>query len=423
MEQASLAAPDRPRQGNTLALVLAGGSGTRLRGLTEWRAKPAVPFAGQYRTVDFTLSNCVNSGLRRIALLTQYKSQSLIRHIQHSWGFLHRDLGEFLEIWPAQQRVGERWYAGTVDAVCQNRDLIEALAPEHVLVLAGDHVYAMDYSRMLEQHVASRADLTVGCVEVPVEDARSFGIAGIDRDGRVRTFVEKPERPTPMPGRGDVTLASMGIYIFDRRFLFEQMERDAADTDSTHDFGYSLLPSVIPSGRVFAYNFRDSRDPRLPGYWRDVGTVDTYWQAHMELLEDPPRLDLHDESWPLRGERSCLPPARISGPVRVGASILAPGAVVAGDVYRSIVSSRCRIGAHSRINECVLLPGCSVGRNCSLDRVVLDSGCVVPDNSVIGANLLDAADPKYHLSRRGIVLIPNHAAAAGRTTAAARKVA
>ncbi len=423
MEQASRAATDRAREGDTLALVLAGGSGTRLRGLTEWRAKPAVPFAGHYRTVDFTLSNCVNSGLRRIALLTQYKSQSLIRHIQRSWGILHRELGEFVEIWPAQQRLGERWYAGTVDALYQNRDLIEALAPDHVLVLAGDHVYAMDYSRMIAQHIANRADLTVGCVEVPVEDAQGFGIVGIDRDGRVRSFVEKPERPAPAPGRRDVTLASMGIYVFERDFLFEQMERDADDADSTHDFGYSLLPSAIPSGRVFAYSFRDPRDPRLPGYWRNVGTVDTYWQAHMELLEEPARLDLHDEAWPIRGERDGLPPARITGPVRIGASILAPGAVVAGNVYRSIVSSGCRIGAHSRINECVLLPGCSVGRNCSLDRVVLDSGCIVPDNSVIGANLLDAAETKYHLSRRGIVLVPNEAAVAGRTTAAARKVA
>jgi glucose-1-phosphate adenylyltransferase len=406
-----------------LALVLAGGSGKRLRGLTEWRAKPAVPFGGHYRTVDFTLSNCLNSGVRRIALLTQYKSQSLIRHIHHSWGFLRRELDEFIEIWPAQQRLGERWYAGTVDAVHQNRDLIEALDPDVILVLAGDHVYSMDYSPMIEQHVANRADVTVGCVEVPLAEADGYGILGVDRDARIRSFVEKPDRPLPPPGKRDVALASMGIYVFDRSFLFERMERDAADERSRHDFGYSLIPAAIGTARAFAYDFRDSHDPRLPGYWRDVGTVDSYWQAHMDLLEESPRLDLYDESWPIWTERSGHAPARVASRVRVSSAILAPGCIVSGDVYRSVVSAGCRIGARSRISECVLLPGSSVGKNCVLDRAIVDSHCEIPDNSVIGGALLDGSDAGYYLSPAGVVLVPHGGRMSRDGTAAARMVA
>jgi glucose-1-phosphate adenylyltransferase len=423
MEEGSHSPAPRPRVGGALALILAGGSGSRLKGLTRYRAKPAVPFGGHYRTVDFTLSNCINSGIRRVALLTQYKSQSLIRHIQQGWGFLRRELNEFIEIWPAQQRHGERWYAGTVDAVYQNRDLIEALDPDYVLVLAGDHVYSMDYSTMLERHVATRADITVGCVEVPLDEARSFGIVGADRDGRMRSFVEKPDRPLPSPGRRNVTLASMGIYVFTRSALFDRLERDAADPDSQHDFGYSVLPTAIASARVFAYVFEDDRSG-LPGYWRDVGTVDSYWRAHMELLDDEPKLDLFDSSWPIHTAQPSGAPARISRSVRVSASILGQGSIVAGDIHRSVLSANCRVGAHSRVEDSVLLPNVRIGRNCSLERVVVDSDCVIPDNTVIGGDLFEASGPyRQDLSPQGIVLVTRHAHDSTSAASAKRKVA
>lgn len=422
MENSSRSGSRRGR--TTLALILAGGSGTRLKGLTEWRAKPAVPFGGHHRTIDFTLSNCVNSDIRRIALLTQYKSQSLIRHLQQGWGFLRRELDEFIEIWPAQQRCGERWYLGTVDAVRQNRDLIEALDPDHVLVLAGDHVYSMDYSRMLDAHIAARAGITVGCIEVPIDEARrTYGILGMDRDRRVRSFVEKPDRPQPSPGRPDMTLASMGIYVFDREVLFERLDDDAADPDSAHDFGYSLLPKAISAVRVFGYPFR-ARNGTGPGYWRDVGTVDAYWSAHMDLLrEDGPKVDLFDPAWPVWTHTPSCAPARISHSVRVSASIIGQGAVVAGDVVHSVVSAGCEIGAHSRIRDSVLLPGVRIGRNCSLDRVVVDSRCVIPDNTVLGRDLFDdAADYAHHVSPHDILLVTRRTPPSQKA-AAARKVA
>src|SRR5690606_27676021 len=345
---------NRRRRSDVLALILAGGNGTRLMGLTEWRAKPAVPFGGHYRTVDFTLSNCINSDIRRIALLTQYKSQSLIRHVERGWGFLRRELGEFIELWPAQQRCGERWYSGTVDAVHQNRDLIEAIDPKYVMVLAGDHVYAMDYSRMLDAHIEHGADITVGCVEVPLSEAHSFGIVGVDRNLRVRSFVEKPDRPEPSPESRDA-LASMGIYVFDRETLFERLDSDGADPCSAHDFGYSVLPNAIGEAHVFAYLFR-TPDGKTRGYWRDVGTVDSYWAAHMDLLDDSgPKLDLFDASWPIWTHVERCAPARISHSVRVSASIVGQGATIAGNVYHSVVSTGCEIGAHSHIKDSVLL--------------------------------------------------------------------
>lgn len=407
-----------------LALVLAGGNGTRLQGLTERRAKPAVPFGGQYRTIDFTLSNCINSGIRRIAVLTQYKSQSLIRHVEQGFRFLRRELGEFVEIWPAQQRCGERWYSGTVDAVHQNRDLIEALDPEQVLVLAGDHVYAMDYSRMIDAHVESGAQITVGCVEVPLSEAHAFGIVGADGNGRVRSFVEKPEHPEPCRGDRDA-LASMGIYVFDRDTLFDRLDRDAADPDSVHDFGYSVLPEAIHDARVHAYLFR-APDGKTPGYWRDVGTVDAYWSAHMDLLaEAGPKLDLFDASWPIFTHVEPCAPARIGPGVRIGASIIGPGATVFGDVHRSVVSTRCEIGAHSLVKDSVLLPGVKVGRNCRLERVVVDSRCVIPDDTVLGGDLL-VDDGVHYVSPRRIVLVtrhPSRAEARADAAVAARKVA
>lgn len=377
---------------HVLALILAGGPGTRLKGLTEHRAKPAVPFGAHYRVIDFTLSNCVNSGLRQIALLTQYKAQSLIRHVQTAWSFAPRELGEFIEVWPAQQRRGERWYAGTGDAIHQNLDLIESLAPDLVLVLAGDHVYSMDYRPMLRAHIVKGADITVGAVEVPLQEARGFGVLATERDGRVHSFVEKPERPPPMPGRTDVTLASMGIYVFTREALIERLERDAADPVSGHDFGYDVLPRAVAAGRVFAYPFY-APDGVAAGYWRDIGTVDAYWRAHMELLADGPAgLDLFDPAWPIRTGFAGCRPARTAANARVGAAMLGAGARIDGDVFESVVSADCIVGAHSRISESVLLPGARVGEGCVLERVVIDSRCVVPDGTVIDDGRLPALD-------------------------------
>lgn len=410
----------RQRHNDALALILAGGTGTRLKGLTEWRAKPAVPFGGHYRTIDFTLSNCINSNVRRVALLTQYKSQSLIWHVQQGWGFLRRELGEFIDIWPAQQRCGERWYSGTVDAVHQNLDLIEAIDPEHVLVLAGDHVYAMDYSRMLDAHIQNRADSTVACVEVPITEAHSFGIVGLDRDGRVRSFVEKPEFPEPRPGSGDVTLASMGIYIFNKDTLIDRLTRDAADPNSAHDFGYNVLPKMIRSERVYAYLFRDPAG-NAPGYWRDVGTIDSYWSAHMDLLDEKgTKLDLFDPAWPIWTHMERCAPARIQHSGRVSASIVGQGSTIAGDVHHSVVGTHCEIGAHSYIKDSVLLPDVQVGRNCSLDRVVVDSRCVIPDNTVLTGDLL-IDEEAYYISPRGVVLVTRRAPQSPHSAAAARK--
>lgn len=411
----------RRRRGDALALILAGGSGTRLKGLTEWCAKPAVPFGGHYRTIDFTLSNCINSNIRQIALLTQYKSQSLIWHVQQGWGLFRRELGEFIDIWPAQQRRGEQWYVGTVDAVHQNLDLIEAIDPKHVLVLAGDHVYAMDYSLMLDAHIQNRADITVACVEVPIAEAHSFGVVGLDRDGRVRSFVEKPECPQPSPGGTDVSLASMGIYIFNTETLFDRVTRDAADPDSSHDFGYSVLPKTIHSARVFAYLFRDAAG--RPGYWRDVGTVDSYWSAHMDLLRDAgPKLDLFDPAWPIWTHMERCAPAQIGHSGRISGSILGQGSTIIGGVYHSVVGTNCEVGAHSRIKDSVLLPDVKVGRNCSLDRVVVDTRCVIPDNTVLTGDLLVDED-NYYVSPRGIVLVTRRSSRLAHAVAAARKVA
>jgi glucose-1-phosphate adenylyltransferase len=401
--------------------VLAGGTGTRLCALTDARAKPAVPFGGHYRTVDFTLSNCVNSGIRRIALLTQYKSQSLIRHAQRGWGFLRSELGELLEVWPAQQRQGERWYIGTVDAVHQNQDLIGALNPEYVLVLAGDHVYSMDYSLMLDQHAADGADLTVGCVHVPASECQAYGVVELDERRRLHTFVEKPDRPQPSQGQRATVLASMGIYVFSRDYLFECLNEDANDPDSVHDFGYSILPRSIGRGRVHGYVFRDGKRS-APGYWRDVGTVDTYWAAHMDLLCDPPKLDLYDSSWPIWTHEMPAAPAQVGGTANISASILGRGCRVSGDLTRSVVSAGCVVGAHSRIESSVLLPNVRIGERCSLNRVIVDSDCTIPDDTVIGASVLDD-DSDHYVSPRGVVLVSSAQIAGEESSSAKRKVA
>jgi glucose-1-phosphate adenylyltransferase len=391
----------------TIALILAGGSGTRLGRLTAWRAKPAVPFGGQFRTVDFPLSNCINSGIRQIALLTQYKSQSLIRHVQAGWSFLHRELGEFVDIWPAQQRCGERWYAGTVDAVRQNLDLVEAANPRYVLVLAGTQIYSMDYSVLLDEHIANRADLTIGCVDVP-QAAERFEVVAVDQRSRVQAIVDRSIASVQTHDRKALR-SVMGIYLFDARYLSECVAEDAATPDSMHDFGCNVLPAAVANGRVYAHDFRDPLTGKS-GYWRDVSTLDCYWNAHMDLLGEPPKFDILDESWPIWTHHPPTGPARIRGSVQINAALLGRGCEIAGEVYDSVLGPSCRVGQHSRIASSVLLPHVRVGSGCSLDRVVIDSYCEIPDNTVIGSD--SPVDAQHEVSPQGIVLVtrPRNAA-------------
>jgi glucose-1-phosphate adenylyltransferase len=376
----------RQLAGETFALVLAGGNGTRLGELTRWQCKPAIAFAGHFRNIDFTLSNCVNSGLRRIAVLTQYKAQTLITHITGGWGFLARPLGEFVEVWPAQQRLHTSWYAGTADAVHQNLDLVLAQSSRYTLVLAGDHIYKMDYRRLLERHAASGADVTVACVPVPTHEANSFGVLGVDAAHRVRSFIEKPA-PESLGSGQDTVLASMGVYVFTTGYLAGRLRADAANPHSAHDFGRDILPHAVREDHVVAHPFTDASG--RPGYWRDVGTLDAYWQAHMELLVPEPPIDLYDPAWPIMTLPESLPPARLlSDPARRGSvanSLLAGGVIVRGAaVTNSVLSSNVRVGEGSTLDEAVILPGARIGSNCRLRRVIIDEGTEVSDGTVVG---------------------------------------
>ncbi|MCW8830579.1 MAG: glucose-1-phosphate adenylyltransferase, partial [Gammaproteobacteria bacterium] len=292
---------------NTLALIMAGGRGERLQQLTKWRAKPAVPFGGKFRIIDFPLSNCINSGIRRIGVLTQYKSHSLNLHIQRGWGYLRGEFGEFVELLPAQQRVESSWYLGTADSIFQNLDIIRAHSPEYVLILAGDHVYKMDYGTMLAEHVENNADVTVGCIEVPLEKASAFGVMAVDDDLRINSFAEKPEQPKPMPGKDDQALCSMGIYVFNTDLLFELLIRDADTSSSSHDFGKDIIPYAISKYRAFAFPFAKSNKQ---AYWRDVGTVDAFWEANLELIGITPELNLYDDEWHIWTHQEQAPPAK-----------------------------------------------------------------------------------------------------------------
>src|SRR5690242_12831794 len=357
----------------TFALVLAGGNGTRLGDLTKWQCKPAIPFAGHFRNIDFTLSNCVNSGVRRIAVLTQYKAHGLIAHLNGGWNFLPRATGEFLEVWPAQQRVHSGWYAGTADAVFQNLDLVLAQRSRYTLVLAGDHIYKMDYRRMLEQHVATGASVTIGSVPVPVEMASSFGVLGVNAQRGVHSFIEKPA-PGTLETSAPTVLASMGIYVFTTDYLLDLLTRDASVGGSAHDFGKDILPTAVREGRAGAFPFVDESGE--PGYWRDVGTLDSYWGAHMELLDHAPAMDLYDEAWPIHTMASVGAPARISddgGRHSVTNSLLASGTVVGrSSVTRSVLSTNVRVGDGSLLDEVVVLPGARIGSGCKLRRCIID---------------------------------------------------
>lgn len=394
---------------DTLALILAGGRGSRLANLTEWRAKPAVPFGGKFRIIDFPLSNCINSGIRRIGVVTQYKAHSLIRHIQQGWGFLRGEFGEFVELLPAQQRVDAKWYAGTADAVYQNLDIIRLHDPEYVLILAGDHVYKMDYGTMIAYHVEHGADMTVGCMEVPLDDARAFGVMSINGEGRVRYFTEKPDYPEAMPDREGMALVSMGIYVFNTRFLYEQLIKDADKTDSDHDFGKNIIPSIIDKCRVMAYPFRDVQN-NAQAYWRDVGTVDAFWQANMELIGVTPDLNLYDQEWPIWTYQEQLPPAKFvfDDEDRRGMavdSMVSGGCIISGAVVRhSLLFSNVHVNSYATVEDCVVLPNVEIGENCHLTRVVVDKGCRIPEGTVIGKDLNEDAK-RYYVTPNGVVLV------------------
>lgn len=394
----------------TLALVLAGGRGSRLEDLTQWRAKPAVPFGGKFRIIDFPLSNCINSGIGQVGVITQYKSHSLIRHIQRGWGFLRGELGEFVELLPAQQRIETSWYEGTANAVLQNLDIIRSHNPEYVLILAGDHVYKMDYGTMLAAHVENDADITVGCIEVPLEDASAFGVMSVDSDLEITEFIEKPEHPKPLPGQPDKALASMGIYVFSTRILFDELLRDQElSTLSSHDFGKDIIPSVIQRLRVCAFPFRDPVNNK-PAYWRDVGTVDSLWQANMELVGVSPELNLYDADWPIWTYQEQLPPAKFvfDDENRRGYavdSMVAGGCIVSGaHVVRSLLFSKVIVHSFSTIEDSVVYPDVDIGRHCRIRKALIDRGCRIPEGTVIGYDH-EEDSRRFHVSARGVVLI------------------
>ena len=398
---------------NTFALILAGGRGSRLHELTDFRAKPAVPFGGKFRIIDFTLSNCVNSGVRRVGVATQYKSQSLIRHLQLGWSFLDGRLNEFIEIMPAQQQSDEEhWYQGTADAVFQNLREIRHARPEYVLILSGDHIYRMDYGQLLAGHVAKQADLTVACIEVPLNEARSFGVMSVDADNRVTDFTEKPETPQPMPDNPDKALASMGIYVFNTRFLYEQLLRDADDPHSCHDFGKDIIPHCVKRYRTFAQNFAEScvTEPGKAAYWRDVGTLDAYWAANMDLVQVTPDLNLYSENWPVWTWQPQTPPAKFvfDDDARRGIavdSLVAGGSIVSGStVRRSMLFSGVRVHSHSLVQDSMLLPSVDVGRNCVLKKCIVDKGCKLPEGTVIGVDPQQDKQ-RFRVTEAGITLV------------------
>jgi glucose-1-phosphate adenylyltransferase len=398
---------------STCAFVLAGGRGTRLMQLTDWRCKPAVPFGGKFRIIDFTLSNCVNSGIRRIGVATQYKAQSLIRHLQRGWSFLDGRFQEFVDILPAQQQVAENWYRGTADAVFQNLDALRRNSPRFALILSGDHIYKMDYGKLLAQHLASQADLTVACIDVPLEEAHAFGVVGVDHELRVRSFAEKPKDPQAMPDRPDRAFASMGIYVFNAEFLYEQLIRDSDEPNSSHDFGKDIIPHLVPRYRVYAHSFSDScvdaSDVRKP-YWRDVGTVDAYWEANIELTKVTPELNMYDEEWPIWTHQEQLPPAKFvfDDENRRGMavdSLVSGGIIVSGaSVRRSMLFSKVQAHSYAEIEDSVILPNVDIGRGARLRKVVIDKHCRIPEGMRIGHDP-EADRKRFHVSDKGVTLV------------------
>lgn len=411
IDKATLA---RQLPNRAVALVLAGGRGSRLKALTDHRAKPGVYFGGKFRIIDFALSNCINSGIRRIGVITQYKSHSLMRHLQRGWSFLRNEMNEFVDVLPAQQRVDEEhWYRGTADAIYQNLDILRTYRSDYVVVLAGDHIYKMDYSRMLVDHVLLGAEVTVACIEVPRKEASAFGVMAIGEDRKISAFVEKPADPPAMPGKDDVSLASMGIYIFNTAYLERLLEEDIKLEGSTHDFGKDLIPKAVGEGKAFAHPFGLScvlEDQNAQPYWRDVGTVDAYWEANLDLASVTPELDVYDEAWPIWTLQEQLPPAKFVQD-RNGShgmtlnSLVSGGCIVSGSlVINSVLFSQVRVHSFCTIDSAVILPQVTIGRGSRLRRCVIDRGCEIPENLIVGENADDDAR-RFYRSEGGVTLI------------------
>jgi glucose-1-phosphate adenylyltransferase len=399
---------------NTFAMILAGGRGSRLHELTDWRSKPAVPFGGKFRIIDFTLSNCVNSGVRRVGVATQYKAQSLIRHLQLGWSFLDGRLGEFIEIMPAQQQVDDsHWYQGTADAVFQNLREIRHANPEYVLILSGDHIYRMDYGRILAAHVERKADLTVACIEVPLKDAKGFGVMSVDAEDRIVEFKEKPDQ-SAADGRITPTwrLPAWASTCLMQDFLYEQLLRDADDPKSSHDFGKDIIPHCVKRYRTYAQNFAEScvSEPDKTPYWRDVGTLDAYWEANMDLVQVTPDLNLYDESWPIWTWQPQSPPAKFvfDDNHRRGKAVdamVSGGCIVSGaTVRRSMLFSGVRVHSYTLIEESIVLPNVDIGRHCILKKCILDKNCVIPEGTHIGVHH-EEDKKRFHVTESGITLV------------------
>jgi glucose-1-phosphate adenylyltransferase len=401
-------------------LILAGGKGTRLEPLTRDRAKPAVPFGGLYRIIDFTLSNCLNSGLRKILLLTQYKARSLDRHIATGWSFLPRELGEYIDVLPPQQRIDENWYKGTADAVYQNIYSVERADPQYVLILAGDHIYKMDYGDMIRAHIERGADLTVGCIPAPASDSIHFGVMQVDRQDRVIGFQEKPKVPVTIPDDPNHILASMGIYVFTARPMYELLCQDATRTNSDHDFGKNIIPSMIGTQQVVAYRFQDKnqkdKKDNTTAYWRDVGTLDAYYQANMDLIEINPVLNLYDRDWPIRTHQPQLPPPKfvfrddlVGDQSRRGEahdSMVCQGCIVSGGhVRRSILSPNVRVNSYAQVESSILFSGVNVGRHCKIRKAIIDKDVHVPPGTTIGYDLDHDRRRGFIITEQGVVII------------------
>ncbi|PPC69652.1 glucose-1-phosphate adenylyltransferase [Pantoea sp. ICBG 985] len=398
----------------TVALILAGGRGTRLKDLTAKRAKPAVHFGGKFRIIDFALSNCINSGIRRIGVITQYQSHTLTQHIQRGWSLFNEEMNEFVDLLPAQQRAStEYWYRGTADAVTQNLDIIRRYNAQYIVILAGDHIYKMDYSRMLLDHADRGAKCTIACLPVPLHEATAFGVMAVDADNNVIDFVEKPAQPPSMPGDDSKALASMGIYVFNADYLYELLEEDLQIADSSHDFGKDLLPKIVASGEAYAHSFTLScvqNDENAEPYWRDVGTLEAYWRANLDLASVTPELDMYDHEWPIRTHMEPLPPAKFVQD-RSGShgmtmnSLVSGGCIISGSVVvNSVLFPRVRVNSFCNIDSAVLLPDVVIGRSCRLRRCVIDRACVIPEGMVIGENP-DEDSRRFYRSEEGIVLV------------------
>jgi glucose-1-phosphate adenylyltransferase len=403
-----------PLARDAMADVLAGGRGSRLLELTDKRAKPAVPFGGKSRIIDFALSNALNSGIRRMGVATQYKAHSLIRHLQRGWNFLRPERNESFDILPASQRVSEdQWYAGTADAVFQNLDIIESYGPRYMVILAGDHIYKMDYELMLQQHVESGADVTVGCLEVPRMEATGFGVMAVDGDDRITSFLEKPKDPPGMPDKPDMALASMGIYVFETSFLADQLRRDASDAHSSRDFGKDIIPHIVKNGKAVAHRFTRScvrSAQESESYWRDVGTVDAYWEANIDLTDVIPALDLYDQNWPIWTYSEVTPPAKFVHDEagrrgQATSSLVSGGCIVSGAALRrTLLFTGVRVNSYSSVEDAVVLPHVQIGRNCSLRKVVIDRGVVIPEGLVVGQDP-DLDGKRFRRTANGVCLI------------------